>query len=106
MVKACVQTPLSPQEKSEKGQPHLRIFLRGGEGGTRANWLEKNNLQKIIINPKELLFKKFQQTERTTEASTDVPSPSEKEGASVYRLPRLFLLSKNDDCVQLFRPLV
>ena len=32
-INACVQTPLSPQEKSEKGQPTLRFFQRSGGGG-------------------------------------------------------------------------
>ena len=56
----------SPLRKNRRrGSPLSNFSREVGEAGTRANWLEKNNLQKIIINLKELLLKnKFNRLNR------------------------------------------
>lgn len=48
VVKACVQASISPRENSEKEQLLSDFSWEVGEGGTRANWLEKNILQKNL----------------------------------------------------------
>ena len=78
----------SPLRKSRrKGSPLSDFSREVGEAGTRANWLEKNNLQKIIINRilTNFYLTKIQQTEQTTEAITSItvqtsPLPQKKRG--------------------------
>ena len=84
----------SPLRKNRRRGSPLSDFSREvGEAGTRANWLEKNNLQKIIINPKELLLKK------NSTDWTDKRSHNPDYSTVQYRRP-LSLRKRGDICVQ------
>ena len=84
----------SPLRKNRRRGSPLSDFSREvGEAGTRANWLEKNSLQKIIINPKELLLKK------NSTGWTDKRSHNPDYSTVQYRRP-LSLRKRGDICIR------